>query len=228
MENEELKNFNHHLKDFRNVDASVVGVCSASPASFRMFVFRSLYKFPIISDMDGDFSTAYGVDGQLSGSGRALVILDQEGWMVDTRVHNEYTRSYPMEVVKFIKQLKSQHVGNDIDGDGPSMSINSPDSRSRSKQLRFKQTISASLDTSFKDSSRKMIRSSSTKNNISGSTLVSVKKTSTKVTADTVDTADTADTADTVNTYSDNSIPELTKQLSRMSTRASAKGRDSQ
>merc|ERR1719452_306868 len=78
MEIEEWKDFSNHMKDFKNVGASLVGVCTDSHISLRtwMMSFLQGVKFPIISDRDGDFSRAFGVlklkDGEF-GAARALV-----------------------------------------------------------------------------------------------------------------------------------------------------------
>ena len=63
MEIEEWEDFSNHIKDFKHVGASVVGVCTDSHISMRtiMMSFLQGVSFPIISDRDGDFSRAFGV-----------------------------------------------------------------------------------------------------------------------------------------------------------------------
>ena len=63
LEIEEWKDFSSHIKDFKIIGASVVGVCTDSHISMRTMMMNSLQgiNFPIISDRDGDFSRAFCV-----------------------------------------------------------------------------------------------------------------------------------------------------------------------
>merc|ERR1711910_225919 len=63
LEIEEWKDFSDNLKKFKEVNASVVGVCTDSHITTRTWMMSKLLgiKFPVISDRDGDFSRAFGV-----------------------------------------------------------------------------------------------------------------------------------------------------------------------
>jgi len=110
LEIEEWKCFSDNLKEFKEVNASVVGVCTDSHITMRTQMMSNLrgIKFPVISDRDGDFSRTFGVlklkDGKF-GAARALVILDQQGKMVHLTLHNELAKSYPSKVLDLIKNL---------------------------------------------------------------------------------------------------------------------------
>merc|ERR1712142_1413805 len=112
LEIEEWKDFSNHVKEFKQVGASVLGICTDSHISMRTMIMKFFPElaFPIISDRDGDFSRSFGVlklkNGEF-GAARALVILDTEGRMVHLSLHNENTRSYPDKVLSLIKHLKN-------------------------------------------------------------------------------------------------------------------------
>ena len=118
LEIDEWHSFSSSLPEFKELNASVVGVCTDSHVAVRSFMTEHHLqgiKFPIISDRDGDFSRSFGVlkiyndetGADRFGAARALIILNEEMKMVYLALNNETTPSKPENVLSLLRTLKA-------------------------------------------------------------------------------------------------------------------------
>ena len=116
LEIDEWHSFSSSLPEFKELNASVVGVCIDSHVAVRSFMTEHHLqgiKFPIISDRDGDFSRSFGVlkiyndetGADRFGAARALIILNEEMKMVYLALNNETTPSKPENVLSLLRTL---------------------------------------------------------------------------------------------------------------------------
>ena len=118
LEIDEWHSFSSSLPEFKELNASVVGVCTDSHVAVRSFMTEHHLqgiKFPIISDRDGNFSRSFGVlkiyndetGADRFGAARALIILNEEMKMVYLALNNETTPSKPENVLSLLRTLKA-------------------------------------------------------------------------------------------------------------------------
>ena len=117
LEIDEWHSFSSSLPEFKELNASVVGVCTDSHVAVRSFMTEHHLqgiKFPIISDRD--FSCSFGVlkiyndetGADRFGAARALIILNEEMKMVYLALNNETTPSKPENVLSLLRTLKAK------------------------------------------------------------------------------------------------------------------------
>jgi len=66
-------------EDMSALDAAVVGISSQSVESHRDFAARHGLNVPLLADEDGAVAKAYGAHSALTGTKRAVVIVDERG-----------------------------------------------------------------------------------------------------------------------------------------------------
>lgn len=74
----EACSFRDSFEDFRDVDATVLGISNDSPDKHADFRDEYGLEFDLLSDEDGDVIEAYGVDGWI-GTQRVTFVVDAEG-----------------------------------------------------------------------------------------------------------------------------------------------------
>jgi len=66
-------------EDMSALEATVVGISSQSVESHRDFAAKHGLNVPLLADEDGSVAKAYGAHSSLTGTKRAVVIVDEQG-----------------------------------------------------------------------------------------------------------------------------------------------------
>ncbi len=78
----EVEAFKAKDQEFKELNATVVGVSSQSVESHKSFASKHKLPFILLSDKNGDTRKQYGVSSTLGVPGRVTFVIDQDGVIV--------------------------------------------------------------------------------------------------------------------------------------------------
>jgi len=158
----EWKEFNSHESKFKEVNASVIGVATASHPSIRHWMMNRMngIKFPVIADFSGEFSGALGVlDRQTNCAVRAQAVISPQQKMIHLSVNNEFHVSQPNNIIQFIKRVShmfqvteaSEEKASAVQNQEKENQISSDETKETAKQSQTNSNQEASAASNMKE-----------------------------------------------------------------------------
>jgi peroxiredoxin len=106
-----VRNFQQNIEKLEAADTQVLGVSMDSPFANHAFAEQNGVKFPLLGDMSGTATRAYGllqpfdIKGvKVESARRATFLIDKEGKIVETQVDSKAVD--PSEIVTICERKK--------------------------------------------------------------------------------------------------------------------------
>lgn len=105
----EACSFRDQFEEFRNVDATIIGISADSPSSHKDFAEKYRLPFTLLSDEENEVRDQFGVPKSFLGllPGRTTYIIDKEGIVRHVFNSQLKPKQHVQEAIDFLKNNSS-------------------------------------------------------------------------------------------------------------------------